>query len=88
MLSVIRSNANAAVSAVGTAAAGLVVYLLSRYASIHLSSAYQLLLAGAVSSGLLFLGKNGAVGTWNTVKKLILHGRGTPPAPPSSSGTP
>lgn len=85
MLSLLKSNPNAAVSAAGTAAAGLLVYLLSRYTSLHLSSAYQLLIAGAVSSGLLFLGRNGAVGTWNTLKKLFLHGRGTssPGAPPT-----
>lgn len=82
MIGLLKSNPNAAVSAVGTGIAELVIYLLDRYAHVHLSGPYQLLVAGCVSSGLLFLGRNGIEG----VIRLVVRGNGaTPPPPPPAA---
>lgn len=80
MSNLISSNPNATVSAIGTAAAALVLYLLDRFAGIQVNAYYATLIAGAVSSGLLFLGRDGLGGVIN----LILHGRGTT-SPPSET---
>lgn len=81
LIGLLKSNPNAAVSAAGTAVAALLAYLLGRYAGVHLNGYYTLLLAGGVSGGLLFLGRNGLEGA----ARLILRGKSAPaPSPPKS----
>lgn len=62
------------VSSVGLGSA--VVAALQHWLGWKLSTQDGLYVAGGLSTVALFVGRNGLVGTWRTVKRLVLHGTG------------
>lgn len=72
-----NKHPNATVSLVsGTGLGTLLAYGLSKV-GVHLNEFQSAALAGAVGSAALFVGRNGAVGTWRFVKKVVLYGTGS-----------
>lgn len=59
-------------SSVGLGSA--VVYAVQHWLGYTLSPQSGLYVAGVLASVALFIGRNGAIGTWKTVKRLVLHG--------------
>ena len=72
-----RNHPNAAVALVSSVGLGsLVVTVVQHWFDYKLSTQDGLYIAGGLSTAALFIGRNGAVGTWRTVKRLVMHGTG------------
>ena len=70
------NHPNAAVAGGGTGLSVFVVWLLGHF-HVALSAEDGAIVAGAVATVVLFVGKNGLVGLWN----LLKHGNNPPPTP-------
>lgn len=64
----------ALVSSVGLGSA--VVTVVQHWFGWKLSPESGLAIGGGLATVALFVGRNGAVGTWQFVKKIVLHGTG------------
>lgn len=69
----ISKNPNASVVAVAAGLAALTAWLLGHF-GVPLSAELGVTIAGVYAAAILYVGRNGAVGTWNKVKQLVLHG--------------
>lgn len=67
---------NAIVAGVAGLGLGSLVVQVAAKLGVHLDAQDGLYVAGALASAALFVGRNGAVGTWRTLKRLVLHGTG------------
>lgn len=78
----LQQHPNATVALIsGSGIGSAIAWALGRY-GIHPSAEELTALAGGVSAVVLFVGRNGIVGTWQAAKRLVLHGTsGTRPAP-------
>lgn len=78
------SNPNAAVAGTTSAAGVFVVWLLGNVFHVDLSAELGATIAGVASAVVLFVGREGIGGVWNTV----LHGSKKPPAVPPTPSPP
>jgi len=58
----------------GTSGAGVALVWLLGYLGVHISAEVAVVIAGALTTLVLFVGRNGLAGVWNLVK----HGTGKP----------
>ena len=72
-----KTHPNATIALVSSVGLGsLVVTVVQHWFGYALSPQTGVYVAGGLSTVALFVGRNGAVGTWRTVKRLVLHGTG------------
>lgn len=72
-----NKHPNATVALISSVGLGsLVVYAAQHWFGYTLSPQSGLYVAGLLSTVALFIGRNGALGTWAFVKQIVLHGTG------------
>lgn len=72
-----NKHPNAIVSAVSGIGIGSIIVQVASRVGVHLDAQQGIYVAGLLGAAALFIGRNGAVGTWRTLKRLVLHGTGS-----------
>lgn len=73
-----KNHPNATVALASSVGLGsIVVYVAQHWFGYTLSPQSGLYIAGILATAALFIGRNGVVGTWQFVKKIVLHGTGS-----------
>jgi len=73
----LNKHPNATVALISSFGLGsLVVTACQHWFGWTLSTQDGLYVAGGLATAALFIGRNGAIGTWNAVKNVFLHGTG------------
>jgi len=75
------NHPNGTVSLLSGLSLGTLVVQIGSHFGLHLSAQQGVYFAAGLGAIALFIGRNGAVGTWNFVKNLVLHGTGGKPKP-------
>jgi len=68
------NHPNATVSLIAGLGIGSAVVQIGAHFGLHLSAQQGAYFAAGLGAIALFIGRNGAVGTWAFVKNLVLHG--------------
>lgn len=82
------SNPNAAVGTVSTIGGGEIVVNIAKLFGWSISTGWGIAIAGALSGLVLFIGREGVVGVWNTVVHGSKKPPAVPPAPPTTVAPP
>lgn len=69
-----KKHPNATVALISSVGLGSLVVQVCAHYGWNISTEWGLAIAGGLSTAALFLGRNGAVGTWRFVKRVVLHG--------------
>ena len=70
----LKDHPNASLSLFSSVGLGTLFVQLAGHWGLDLSTQDGVWIAGGFSVALLFIGRNGLVGTWNFVKNAVLHG--------------
>jgi hypothetical protein len=73
----IKQHPNTLAALFASLGVGSLVVQVGAKVGLHLDAQEGLFVAGGLASIVLFVGRNGAVGTWRTVKRVVLHGTGS-----------
>jgi hypothetical protein len=77
----VKKHPNATTALVSSLGLGSIIVTVGSRFGLHLSGEEGLAVAGVLATGALFLGRNGLLGTYRAVKKIVLYGTGNKPRP-------
>jgi hypothetical protein len=75
----LKKHPNTLAAAFASLGVGSLVVQGSARVGLHLDAQEGLFVAGVLASAVLFVGRNGLVGTWQTTKRVVLHGTRSKP---------
>lgn len=75
-----KNHPNTIVAAASSLGLGTIAVQVAAHFGVHLTAEEGLGIAGGLATIVLFIGRNGIVGTYQAVKQLVLHGTGKPSA--------
>jgi hypothetical protein len=82
----LKKHPNTVAAAFASLGIGSLVVQGGTRLGLHLDAQQGLFVAGVLASAALFVGRNGALGTYRFVKKVVLYGTGSSDKPAPARG--